>query len=405
MQGLNIMQLPGGTMASGSGRQGSPVLLASGLKRPASYGAAQPPQRAAAATGGSGAAVASGSGAPSILSQQQHQRQQAGVGDVFMVERPPELASKRSRSFSNMLARQAAASTSSAPAAAPSEGAGVPSPSTSARQLLQQPVMLPCLSQLGLFQCRLTYGALTALVAAADQQLSKLELVQLAVTSPAAEGGSSSSSSCLTAEQLLQLPVSWPCLQEWHIQPYQLWSMLQLGCLDSAAADDPTTGAPQLLPRFSRLLSLRRLCVSNVAAAAVADGAEQQHQQHPQRLVTPLVALPLHDAAALQRLLLALQSGLQHLPVLRHLVLHDGPVTKQQPQLADVSDGVWGPAGEQLLDALPAVRVHHCSPVVVAAGQPMITVLAPPAVHDEAAPLPSLHASFRPDWPEPEYMI
>lgn len=319
--------------------------------------------------------------------------------DVFVLERQNWL-DKRSRSFNhgiNFSSNVAAGVT--APDKNRQQQRGSASPADSSEIHQQQPkqqALLPVLSKLCLYCCHTPYDVLVQLIECAGPHLQKLQLLQLhtnplppltptaaAVLSPRAavaaaaaraarlsgSGGSSSmyrahDPTLMTTVQLLQLPVVWSHLEEWHLQSCHLWGLVKAGCCRSTGSIftnqqiSKRTGG--VLQHLSQLLNLRHLYVVNRPTAfTTAQPSSKDHNKGEAATV-----LPLHDKPAVESLLLQLQQGVQQLPALRQLLLYMGQLTKQQPELPDYCHEAWAEAGERLLECMPACRVRLYPPVV-----------------------------------------
>jgi hypothetical protein len=210
----------------------------------------------------------------------------------------------------------------------------------------------------------------------------------------------------MTTQQLMALPVAWPHLQEWHLHPHQLWGLVRAGCFagdagtaaaGAAAADDSSSSSSssnsitqqrqqQLnssgdeLQHASQLLNLRHLYVVNRPAAFNA-AFPSVKELRPGEAVT---CLPLHHRPSVAALLAQLQAGVQQLPALRQLLLYLGHVAKQQPDLPDAcGDDLWTEAGERLLEVMPACRVKHYKPSLVAPGSGETAGLVAVAVEED----------------------
>jgi hypothetical protein len=366
----------------------------------------------------SAASITAGEGSAALQASQQQSvapvEQQPG--DLFVFDQRQTLQ-KRSRSFSSMQSDIASA----ADAAVAASSTLAEASSTDMDWQQQQQQQLPRLAELCLFRVQVSYQALSALVQASGTQLSQLQLLQLTIlradAQPASAAAStrgplqqqspasSSSSSYLTTEQLVNLPVAWGCLQELHIHPYQLWGMLSAGCLvkqgtcaTSATSSTPSSSSEDTakpLRHLVQLLNLRHLYVVNAPISFA--GASPPTPITPPGLAAriPSVGLPLHEPQAMRKLLTALQAGLQRLPALRQLLSYMGPVTplvEVQVEDQDALGDVWMDAGEALLQALPAVRVREFRPsihlprsVQDAAAVQVVTLPQEPDVEFDAA--------------------
>jgi hypothetical protein len=223
----------------------------------------------------------------------------------------------------------------------------------------------------------------------------------------------------MTTQQLMALPVAWDHLQEWTLHPHQLWGLVRAGCFASdagsavagaAAAEDGSSSSSSsgsitqqhqhnqqqqqqqrrrqldpsgyALQHASQLLNLRHLYVVNRPAAfGAAFPSVKEHR--PGESVT---CLPLHHRPSMEALLAQLQAGLQQLPALRQLLLYLGHVARERPDLCDAcADATWTDAGEQLLEVMPACRVKHYKPSIVAVGGGETAGLVPVALEEGAA--------------------
>lgn len=119
------------------------------------------------------------------------------------------------------------------------------------------------------------------------------------------------------------------------------------------------------LQHLSQLLNLRHLFVVNRPAAFNAAFPSVKERREGEAVTS----LPLHHRPSMQALLVQLQAGLQQLPALRQLLLYMGHVAKEHPDLPDVCADVWTEAGERLLEVMPACKVKHYKPTVVAAAE------------------------------------
>jgi hypothetical protein len=214
----------------------------------------------------------------------------------------------------------------------------------------------------------------------------------------------------MTTQQLMALPVAWDHLQEWHLHPHQLWGLVRAGCFASdassaAAAEDGSSSSSSssgsitqqhqhnqqqrrrqlhssgcALQHASQLINLRHLYIVNRPAAfGAAFPSVKEHR--PGEAVT---CLPLHHQPSMAALLTQLQAGLQQLPALRQLLLYLGHVARERPDLVDAcADATWTDAGEQLLEVMPACRVKHYKPSIVAVGGGDTAGLVPVAVEED----------------------